>query len=131
MSRDDERYVSGNAMYFRMDRIVDIYFVGGFGTVQWVKPVEYAEARPDKIVLETPNHTLQALNQAFSSHLRETLSQNSTTPADDAVFISVDRLGADVRIRRGGDYCVERIGFDRPVESLAEVAALLEKKFMN
>lgn len=29
-----ERWVSGNFVYFRMDRIVDIYFVGGFGTVQ-------------------------------------------------------------------------------------------------
>lgn len=30
----DERYVSGNAVHFRMNRILDIYFVGGFGTVQ-------------------------------------------------------------------------------------------------
>jgi hypothetical protein len=29
-----ERYVSGNSLYFRMNRILDIYFVGGFGTVQ-------------------------------------------------------------------------------------------------
>jgi hypothetical protein len=29
-----ERYVSGNSLFFRMNRILDIYFVGGFGTVQ-------------------------------------------------------------------------------------------------
>lgn len=29
-----ERWVSGNFVYFRMNKIVDIYFVGGFGTVQ-------------------------------------------------------------------------------------------------
>lgn len=29
-----ERYVSGGALYFRMNKILDIYFVGGFGTVQ-------------------------------------------------------------------------------------------------
>jgi hypothetical protein len=29
-----DRWVSGNAIYFRMNRILDIYFVGGFGTVQ-------------------------------------------------------------------------------------------------
>ena len=29
-----ERYISGNTLYFRMNRILDIYFVGGFGTVQ-------------------------------------------------------------------------------------------------
>lgn len=31
------RWVSGNAVFFRMHRILDIYFVGGFGTVQ-VRP---------------------------------------------------------------------------------------------
>ena len=30
----EERWVSGNAAYFRMNRVLDIYFVGGFGTVQ-------------------------------------------------------------------------------------------------
>ncbi len=29
-----ERWVLGNFLFFRMHRIVDIYFVGGFGTVQ-------------------------------------------------------------------------------------------------
>ncbi len=31
------RWVCGNAVFFRMNRILDIYFVGGFGTVQ-VRP---------------------------------------------------------------------------------------------
>lgn len=112
-----------------MDKIVDIYFVGGFGTVQWVDTEEYTQANPDKIVLENPNHTLQVLNQTFSSPLRETLSK-SDSPADDAAFISIDRLGADVRIRRGGDYSVKRIGFDSPVESLEDVTRVLEQKLV-
>jgi hypothetical protein len=29
-----EKWLSGNFVYYRMSRIVDIYFVGGFGTVQ-------------------------------------------------------------------------------------------------
>lgn len=33
-----ERYVSGNSLFFRMNRILDIYFVGGFGTVQVKQP---------------------------------------------------------------------------------------------
>ena len=29
-----EKWICGNALFFRMNRILDIYFVGGFGTVQ-------------------------------------------------------------------------------------------------
>lgn len=29
-----EKWVMGNYLFFRMHRITDIYFVGGFGTVQ-------------------------------------------------------------------------------------------------
>lgn len=131
ISSDEEetRFVSGNANYFRMDRILDIYFVGGFGTVQWVGTEEYTKAQPDKIVLKHPNHTLQVLNQTFSGSLRDMLSQSQSSPVDDAAFISIDRLGADVRIRRGGDYSVERFGFDSPVETLDDVMGKLYGKF--
>lgn len=44
-----------------MDRIVDIYFVGGFGTVQWIDAEEYLASRPDEVlVVENPARTLQA-----------------------------------------------------------------------
>eukprot|EP01025_Chloroclados_australasicus_P008007 TRINITY_DN12737_c0_g1_i7.p2 TRINITY_DN12737_c0_g1~~TRINITY_DN12737_c0_g1_i7.p2 ORF type:complete len:254 (-),score=17.07 TRINITY_DN12737_c0_g1_i7:103-864(-) len=33
----NEGWVAGNSLYFRMHHIQDIYFVGGFGTVQWVE----------------------------------------------------------------------------------------------
>lgn len=51
------------------------------------------------------------LNKAYAGQLRSLLSA-SEREADDAAFISIDRLGADVRVRRGGDYVVERVGFD-------------------
>lgn len=44
--------------------------------------------------------------------MRELLSKRDQ-PADDAAFISIDGRGADVRVRTGGDYSVERIGFDK------------------
>lgn len=46
-------------MFFRMHSISDIYFVGGFGTVQWVDVGEYVSAKPDEIVTSDPHHTLQ------------------------------------------------------------------------
>ena len=54
-----ERWVSANLLFFRMHRILDIFFVGGFGTVQWVDPAEYAAIKPDNIVMTAPLKTLK------------------------------------------------------------------------
>ena len=138
-----ERWVSGNFSFFRMHRISDIYFVGGFGTVQWVDVAEYASVKPDQIALVEPHHTLKAcphldqpfwcvcwsslsgmaamaiasaryvqvLNERFSEALRHKLSRPQLA-ADDAAFISIDRLGTDVRVRHGNEYSVERLSFE-------------------
>ena len=140
--------MSGNFSFFRMHRISDIYFVGGFGTVQWVDVAEYASAKPDQIAMIEPHHTLkvrlaacwtpwgvghagedtalprqpvkscadllcmvQVLNERFSEELRHKLSRPQLA-ADDAAFISIDRLGTDVRVRHGNEYSVERLSFD-------------------
>ena len=122
-------FVSGNATLFRMHRISDIYFVGGFGTVSWVDPAEYAAARPDAVASVSPHATLSALNEAHSSAVARLLSSPDGSPADDAAFISVDARGADVRLRRGAQYGIERLAFSKRVESqeeaLRETAALL------
>ena len=47
-------WVSGNSAFFRMHRVCDIYFVGGFGTVSWVDAAEYAAARPDAVATAEP-----------------------------------------------------------------------------
>ncbi|PNH11675.1 hypothetical protein TSOC_001474 [Tetrabaena socialis] len=105
-----ERWVSGNFVYFRMNRIVDIYFVGGFGTVQWIPPDEYLGASPDQIVLNNPNHILQVLNEQFAPVLRAKLLCGSR-PLDELMFISIDAAGVDIRVRTGPEFSVERIGF--------------------
>ena len=129
-------FVSGNATLFRMHRISDIYFVGGFGTVSWVDPAEYARARPDAVASLCPRATLSALNEAHSSAAARLLfSAPDGSPADDAAFISVDARGADVRLRRGAQYGIERLAFSRRVESqeeaLRETAALLAEAEAN
>ncbi len=50
---------------------------------------------------------------ALAAPLRDLLSRRDHPPADDAAFISIDGRGADVRVRKGGEYSVERIGFDK------------------
>ena len=51
------------------------------------------------------------LNEAYSEGLRTALSRGPANLADDAAIISIDRLGADVRVRRATDYIVERLTF--------------------
>ncbi len=104
-----EKWVTGNFHFFRMHRITDIYFVGGFGTLQWVNAEDYINAEPDLIVLDNPDRTIQMMNERFSEDLRALLSPG--TPLQDAHIISVDRLGADVRVRKGLEYSVQRVGF--------------------
>ena len=60
-------WVMGNYLFFRMHRISDIYFVGGFGTVQWVDVAEYAATQPDSIVMNEPHKTLQVLHAVSPS----------------------------------------------------------------
>lgn len=50
--------MSGNLVFFRMHRISDIYFVGGFGTVQWVDVADYMATKPDSIVAADPQDTI-------------------------------------------------------------------------
>lgn len=55
----NEKWVLGNFLFFRMHRITDIYFVGGFGTVQWIDVQEYLSSTPDAIATNHPLRTLQ------------------------------------------------------------------------
>jgi hypothetical protein len=112
---------SGNFVYFRMHRIVDIYFVGGFGTVQWISPQEYLSAPPDDIVLDNPTRTLQALNDTFASDLVKIMSKSTATPIHEVLFISIDASGADIRVKSSNNELdVERIAFPQKVKTAKE-----------
>ena len=60
--------MSANSIFFRMHRILDIFFVGGFGTVQWVDPNEYAGTRPDAVVADKPHKTLQVSSALYFTY---------------------------------------------------------------
>ena len=59
----------GDYTYYRMNRIVDVYFVGGFGTLNWIKLDEYCSTSPDTIVTAAHGksviETLGELNTRF------------------------------------------------------------------
>ncbi|KAJ6818996.1 uncharacterized protein M6B38_404865 [Iris pallida] len=89
----------GNFYYYRMQSISDIYFIGGFGTVQWVDVKEYETLQPDKIAADGGEQNLKELNAIFSKPLRKILSTEAEI--DDAALISIDSKGIDIRVRQG------------------------------
>lgn len=68
-SPSKRRVISDSFRFYRMMHIRDIYFVGGFGTMSWIDPAEYANTRPDNIVTYHPQETIDALTARFSSAL--------------------------------------------------------------
>jgi hypothetical protein len=67
---------------------------------------------------------LQVLNETFSQDLKQYLSPHFSL--DDASFISIDATGADVRVRLGSEFNVERLGFESKVHSLDEAIAAVK-----
>ena len=61
---------------------------------------------------------MQELNAQFEGALKKLLCRKMRPHVDEAILISIDKLGADVRVRVGSDYSVERIGWQK-VNSLA------------
>ncbi|KAF5830618.1 hypothetical protein DUNSADRAFT_14265 [Dunaliella salina] len=125
-----ERWVSGNFVYFVMERITDIYFVGGFGTVQWIEPSQYLSSAPDSIVLNQPQRTLAVLNDMFAEDFKAMLRVTASDEIHELMFISIDGMGVDMRIRIGPEYSVERVSFGERVNdeigAISRVRAVLQ-----
>ena len=68
-----------------MHRILDIYFVGGFGTVQWVDVADYMATRPDSIVAADPQQTI-SVSVTLEANLHK--SGSHAVPHDIAVSLS-------------------------------------------
>ncbi|KAG1331959.1 hypothetical protein COCNU_02G019270 [Cocos nucifera] len=117
----------GNFYYYRMQNISDIYFIGGFGTVQWVDVKEYEAIQPDKIAADGGEQNLKELNAIFSKPLKELLS--TEVEIDDAALISIDSKGTDIRVRQGAQFNIQRLSFEveNGVETLEEAKKALQK----
>lgn len=117
----------GNFYYYRMETISDVYFIGGFGTVQWIDVGEYEDVRPDKIAADGGEQSLKELNAIFSKPLREILSAD--VEIDDAALISIDSRGTDIRVRQGAQFNIQRLSFEveNGVDTLEEAKKALQK----
>lgn len=137
----------GDYTFYRMNNVIDVYFVGGFGTLNWVDLQEYRDAKPDKIVTPSAGHsvldTLSELNTRYGALLAKSgaVLGNSIAPneaageakaafesvrVDDLWIISVDKMGIDVRVRLDGVSQVRRINFMGCVETFEDACEALD-----
>jgi putative heme iron utilization protein len=118
----------GDYSFFRMNRLIDAYFVGGFGSLNWINLDEYKKAAPDEIV--TPSHnrnvldTLSQLNARYSEEFMKLIENG----CDDLWIISIDKFGMEVRVRvSGGSSYITRVKFPDAVTSYQEACDACEK----
>ncbi|KAH0459506.1 hypothetical protein IEQ34_012320 [Dendrobium chrysotoxum] len=116
-----------NAVFNYLMHFRDIYFIGGFGTVQWIDVKDYEDIQPDKIAADGGEQNLKELNAIFSKPLKAILSTEGEI--DDVAFISIDSKGTDVRVRQGAQFNIQRLSFEEEhgVHTLEDAKKALQR----
>jgi heme oxygenase (biliverdin-IX-beta and delta-forming) len=115
----------------------DLYFVGGFGAMDWVTAADYMAAEPDPLA-EVSESILQHMNEdhagALLAYLRgrggESLGgAEPPEPPDEATMVAVDRLGFKVRLRTGERVHGIRVPFPREVTTAGQCREVFIEMF--
>ncbi|MGD0909318.1 MAG: DUF2470 domain-containing protein [Candidatus Acidiferrales bacterium] len=109
--------------FYRMD-VVDVYYVGGFGTMGWISAAEYGRARPDPLA-DSANGIIEHMNADHKSALIDLARAFAGIEADEAMMTAVDRLGFQVRLKTSNGMRGARIAFLREVTSPMEARTVL------
>ena len=116
--------------FWRLD-LTDVYFVGGFGAMDWLTVPGYEAARPDPLAEAAPG-IIEHMNRDHADALvlyARVLGNLALEAAGivAAEMVAVDRLGFKLRVRAAGGLHGCRIGFPREVTSAEQCrAALIE-----
>ncbi len=105
--------------FFRM-KVVDVYFVGGFGVMGWVSAEEYALAKPDPLA-ESARGIIDHMNADHVDAMLLLSRRIGHTEGQDARMTAVDRFGFHMRVTTADGMKGLRIPFDREAHS-AETA---------
>jgi putative heme iron utilization protein len=108
---------------------VDVYYVGGFGTMGWVEAADYAGALPDPLAGAAAG-ILAHMNQDHVDSMILLARSHAGLDASEAAMTSVDRLGFTLRLKTADGMKGARINFPREVsdprqtrEALVEMVA--------
>ena len=101
--------------FFRLEP-VDVYYVGGFGTMGWVEAPEYASAAPDPLAAAAAG-ILAHMNQDHVEAMMLLARAHAGMDATEAAMTSVDRLGFTLRLKTADGMKGARINFLREVST--------------
>ena len=109
--------------FWRLE-VLDVYWVGGFGAMDWLAVCDYAAARPDPLG-DAAADILAHMNQDHADALLAFARTFGREEPEEARMVSVDRLGFQLRLRSGTRRSSCRIPFPREVTSAAACREVL------
>jgi hypothetical protein len=109
--------------FYRLE-VTAVYYVGGFGAMDWVSAADYTAAQPDPLA-DVALGIIDHMNQDHADALRLYCWAYAGLEVDEAVMTSVDRLGFRMRVRIGERVQGVRLAFTREVRSTQEARTVL------
>jgi putative heme iron utilization protein len=96
--------------------LLDVYWVGGFGAMDWLEVRDYSAAQPDPLA-DAATGILEHMNRDHPDALVTMARVIGREDVEEARMVSVDRLGFALRLRSGARFRTCRIAFPREVTS--------------
>jgi hypothetical protein len=109
--------------FYRM-KLIDVYYVGGFGVMGPVAATEYEQALPDPLA-DSASGIIQHMNADHRDAMMLLARKFAGVEAEDATMTGVDRLGFQARLKTTEGMRGVRIAFLRNVNSAAEARMVL------
>jgi hypothetical protein len=109
--------------FYRMN-VVDVYYVGGFGVMGWVKASDYDQAQPDPLA-DAASGIIEHMNADHKDALILLARTSAGIESQEAAMTSVDRLGFQVRLKTTEGMRGARIAFLREVRNAMEARKVL------
>lgn len=109
--------------FYRLE-LLDVYFVGGFAAMDWVSAEDYLAAEPDPLA-DASEAIIEHMNRDHADALVAIARVFAQTQAEEALMVSVDRLGFKLRIKDHERLHSARVPFPHEVRSPDETRATL------
>jgi len=109
--------------FYRM-KVVDVYYVGGFGVMGWVSASEYDRSQPDPLA-DSMAEIIQHMNADHKDALVLLAREFARVESQEATMTAVDRLGFHVLLKTQDGMLGARIAFLREVSNPAETRRVL------
>ena len=108
----------GDFSFYLMDTI-DVYYVGGFGSMGWVTAEEYAEAKVDPLA-DAGLGFIDHLNTNHKDAFVLLAQTHGQTDANEATLTAIDRLGFHLRLKIKDRFTGMRLAFPQELTSPEE-----------